>query len=72
MVLDVAVTRVGVAAFVVDERVTAPPPPTTTNAMTTPVIVCRLAKAGGLRRTVDPFLQCEVGFLARRKGLTSG
>ena len=56
MVLVVAVTRVGVAAFVADERaaVQAPPPPTTTNAMTAPIIVCRIVKACGLRRTVVP------------------
>ena len=58
MVLLVALTSVGAAVDDEDERVAAqaPPPPTMTNPMTTATIVCRLLKAGALRRTGFPFV----------------
>src|SRR5450631_2880820 len=70
MVLLLALTRVGAVLPDDDERVAAqaPPPPMTISAMTTATIVCRLLKAGALRRTGVPFVE-RGQFLAARRVL---
>src|SRR5450759_1794925 len=68
IVLLLTLTRVGAVLPDDDERVAAqaPPPPMTTSAMTTATMVCRLLKAGALRRTGVPFVE-RGPFLADRR-----